>query len=357
MSTVDDLRDALVSLERLAPDHLPDVIAGQDRVGTAGDRGTRRRVIGTVASAAVVAAVAITVVTLSGHHAHRSPAPPAGPSTPGPLAALGCPSAVATSASTWVPDQAHGFDPATRLAPPSTPTRITICAYPGKNSPVSGGAIRLADGLAAAGGYLSEIAPAEPTGCLLYLAPTDSDKYLVLLTYRHASVWVNVSGDHCGGVSNGRFSSATFLGSLVSSWYATGRGTVPDATCTANAPGGRLGQQSRMVADQPIAVAICGRSGQTGSRTITGQSLAKLVAALNQPATHPLTTGGRCTPTGTPGAVQAYQLVFRYAQGPLERVLAISSCTPEIQNGNLGIASAPSLVAMIDELFRTGAVK
>src|SRR5690242_12749092 len=131
MNTIDDLRDALRSLERLAPDQLPDSGGRWESLSSEGTRGRRSRagLLAAAASVAAVVAVALTVVLPTKHHStQQSSTPlPAARATPTTLAALDCPAKLGSPASTWVPTAAHGVDSTTRLTPSATPRQLVIC--------------------------------------------------------------------------------------------------------------------------------------------------------------------------------------------------------------------------------------
>lgn len=370
MNTIDDLREALSSLERLAPEQLPDVLGRWEDLPNRATRGhsSRVRLLAAAGSVAVVIAVAVVVLLPRDHHStvssplptsHPTPLPTSHP-TPTTLSALGCPTKLGTPASTWVPAHPQGFDATSRLAPAATPQRLIICAYPGAHSPVgAAGAIRLTANLNTAASLFSQIPPGVPDSCDLVLEPTDGDQYLVRLSYQHVTEWLSVSGNHCEGVTNGEFTSSTFLGSLISSWYRTGQITASEqATCaTPRMPAitGRIGQQTTMVPGHPTAAELCDEPASATNRTVTGTPLNQLVSALNQPPAAPMTMPLGCQPTGPTSRVKDYLLIFHYQTGPEVIILAFAGCAPQIENGNLAIETAPALIARIQQLQAGGA--
>src|SRR6201999_1333372 len=93
------------------------------------------------------------------------------------------------------------------------------------------------------------------------LLATDGDDYLVGLSYPGATIWVNASGNHCGGGSNGVFSSGLQLSALGAGWVKSGLpATAPPTAplpCADLTSTGRLGQQDAMVPPGAVSVSVC----------------------------------------------------------------------------------------------------
>ncbi|HEV7205799.1 MAG TPA: hypothetical protein VGN18_14410 [Jatrophihabitans sp.] len=265
--------------------------------------------------------------------------------------ALSCPDRYVTGRNDiWVPAQPVGLDGAARLAPDRTPAELVVCAYLNP----SGASL---SGSRAVTGDLARVTPtltwqprlgSAPTACASYLATTDSDNYLLGLTYRGATEWISVPGNHCAGASNGRFRTVRNLRALAESTYRSGVWPAKDAMpapCTGFAAG-RLGQETVMVPDHPTAVTICTyRDGRRPVRT-DRVDINDLVAALDALRTSPSTHTCQGSPTDA-----TYELEFTYRDGPPVWVRVSPGCTPSVDNGNLQASDANSVLAPLHALL------
>lgn len=330
--------------------------------------------LATVAAAACVVVVAGAGLLVSNRSDQHAPTTPVaqGPTLaerPAPTVApiRSCPSAMPShgAAAYWIPQPAKGINVATRFVPLQTPSQALVCAY------VHGGAGKLT-GSRTLGGNLSAISddlawrpPSSPETqpCADYLAVTDGDYYLVALSYPSATMWIAVPGNHCDGSSNGRFTTDDNLQSQAATAYRTGHWSLPSPPparpneCASQSEG-RLGQQSRLVPDEPVSATVCrpGRPSRPGhpgepARTVTVShtDLDRLVGELNRLATAPFTYGWQCGPSDTPAAT--YELTFTYHVGPPVQVEIDDGCRPEVDNGNLQASSAGAVLPLVQQLL------
>ena len=309
---------------------------------------------------AVSFAVLALVVATFGVRAYvvRDGAPVARPAvTAAPVSALACPNTVPAGRGgrdLWVPAVPLGFDGAARLVPLQAPARAIVCAYIGPRSPAGkSGSALLTDDLSGVMNDLAWVPPAPAAGaCTSNLLLTDSDYYLIGLSYPGATVWVAASGDHCGGSSNGVFSSRANVSSQALSWYKAQRwAATPVSNDACKRSGfGRLGQQSSMVPGHPVSVSVCELSatdgGKATQRTETS-GVERFTNALGALKTSP--DGGACKPNGQP--FTNYSLVFGYAEGPPVNVDVFSSCRPAIHNGSLQADDLTTFLPLIQELL------
>lgn len=180
---------------------------------------------------------------------------------------------------------------------------------------------------------------------------TDGDYYLIGLSYPGATVWVAATGNHCGGSSNGVFSSRASLSSQALSWYKAQRwAATPVSNDACKRSGfGRLGQQSSMVPGHPISVSVCevGAAGGKATQRTETSGVERFTSALGALRTSP--DGGACTPGRQP--FTEYILLFGYAEGPPVNVDVVPSCRPAIHNGNLQANDPTTVVPLIQELL------
>ena len=274
------------------------------------------------------------------------------------VSALACPRTVPAAGrggrDLWVPAVPRGFDGAARLVPLQAPARAIVCAYIGPRSPAGkSGSVQLTGDLSGVMNDLAWVPPAPAAGaCTSNLLLTDGDYYLIGLSYPGATVWVAATGDHCGGSSNGVFSSRASLSSQALSSYKAQRwAATPVSNDACMRSGfGRLGQQSSMVPGHPISVSVCEVGGAAGGKATqrTETSVVERFSnALGALRTSP--DGGTCKPDRQP--FTEYILLFGYAEGPPVNVSVVPSCRPAIHNGNLQADDPTTVVPLIQQLL------
>ncbi len=348
------IREAMLAHEDEAPD------ASGLAVPVSAVAGRNRR--GPTTPWAVSLAVFALVVATFGVRAYvvRDGAPVARPVvTAAPVSALACPKTVpagrgVTQWDQWVPAVPLGFDGAARLVPLQVPARAIVCAYIGPRSPAGkSGSVLLTGDLSGVMNDLAWVPPAPAAGaCTSNLLLTDGDQYLIGLSYSGATVWVAATGDHCGGSSNGVFSSRASLSSQALSWYKARRwAATPVSNDACNRSGfGRLGQQSSMVPGHPVSVSVCAVGGADGGKTTqrTETSVVeRFTSALGALRASPTTGAMSCKQDGQPSTIVS----FGYAEGPPVNVEVNPSCRPAIHNGNLQANDPTTVLPLIQELL------
>ena len=277
------------------------------------------------------------------------------------VSALACPKTVPAAArggrDLSVPAVPRGFDGAARLVPLQAPARAIVCAYIEPRSPAGkSGSVLLAGDLSGVMNDLAWVPPAPAVGaCTDNLLLTDGDYYLIGLSYPGATVWVAATGNHCGGSSNGVFSSRASLSSQALSWYKAQRWAatpVSDNACKRSGLFGRLGQQGSMVPGHPISVSVCevgaADGGKATQRTETSV-VERFTSALGALRTSPTTGATACKQDKQ--IFTDYILLFGYAEGPPVNVDVNPSCRPAIDNGNLQANDPTTVVPLIQELL------
>ena len=181
---------------------------------------------------------------------------------------------------------------------------------------------------------------------------TDGDYYLIGLSYPGATVWVAATGNHCGGSSNGVFSSRANLSSQALSWYKTQRwAATPVSNDACKRSGfGRLGQQSSMVPGHPISVSVCAVGAADGGKTMQRRETSvveRFTSVLGALRTSPTTGAMSCKQDGQPSTIVS----FGYAEGPPVNVDVNPSCRPAIDNGNLQANDPTTVLPLIQELL------
>ena len=256
----------------------------------------------------------------------------------------------------WVPAVARGFDGAARLVPLQAPARAIVCAYIGPRSPAGkSGSVLLTGDLSGVMNDLAWVPPAPAAGaCTDNLLLTDGDYYLIGLSYLGATVWVAATGNHCGGSSNGVFSSRASLSHQALSWYKAQRwAATPVSNNDCKGSGfGRLGQQSSMVPGHPISVSVrdagAADCGEATQRTETSV-VERFTSALGALRTNPITGSTACKQDKQ--EFTDYILLFGYPEGPPVNVDVNPGCRPAIDNGNLQANDPTTLVPLIQELL------
>lgn len=180
----------------------------------------RERHLSSVAAAVIVIALVVAGVVWarsSSRPPHRATAGSASP----PAA---CPAPPRRADPLyWVPSASYA--PTYALVPWQAPDTVTVCGYVDEWGTLKQlGATQLHGDLQSIAATLNSLPRTEPSvgSCLGVLRPTDRDRYLVRLTYGRSVVWVAVSGNHCAGASNGRFTTSTNVRAAVGQAYQNG---------------------------------------------------------------------------------------------------------------------------------------
>ncbi|WP_433512045.1 hypothetical protein ACQP2T_51120 [Nonomuraea sp. CA-143628] len=126
----------------------------------------------------------------------------------------------------------------------------------------------------------------------------------------------------------------------------------PDDPC--RLPGGRRGQDERMVTDEPISVLVCRRATRAGERdprrehgSRTAGSLAETLNALDV-GDKEILNGISCNPDDW------FDLLFGYTEGPPARVSVVLGCDHGVDNGFLNAALDDALRDQIIRLAPPG---
>lgn len=351
MNFEDELRETMRAHDAEAP--------AADGLTVPAARPARRAWLPAAAAALVVVAVAGTwfaIARSTGSSQHPVAAPGTGtlgtptqaPSPPD------CPASYAgTATELTVPQEPDGVPDATdRLAPDQIPTSLEVCAYLQGAVGLTGTRTLTGD-LSTVPGTLSFLPAETPAGhaCTQELLPTDSDKYLIALTYGDGGlVWVAAPGDHCAGASNGLFRTSANLLQFVAPAYQQGLwpGLPPyDPTKPCDAPYlGRSGDDLELVPGNPVSLSVCESSQNGPPRARTTSDLTELQDALNALPTQSSDNG--CT--GGPGDT-TYELVFRYAVGPPVRLWFAPACRPSVLGDNLEADAGSDVLDLVQRLL------
>ena len=339
MSFEDELRETMRAHDGEAPSaaELPDRPWSQSRY---------RSWLPIAAAAAVVAVASVVlVIAQSRSHSPQRPAATSGTS-------VDCPVQYNTVVNEpWVPVDPEGVDGKARMVPDETPTTVRVCAYLHDDHGALTAERAVHGDLAAVTQTLTWL----PSGtnsfpCPTYLAATDSDNYLIGLSYADGRVWVAAPGNHCAGASNGEFRTTANLSALADAAYTSGvwdpeagQPAHPDP-CTMT-DSGRLGQDRTFVPDTPTGLAIC--AGANGQDEVgTDFDPAPFVAALNQLPTTADTGAYGCA-QATGGTPTSYGLKFSYPAGPDVFVRVLDGCTPAVANHSLASDDDSTIMALL----------
>jgi hypothetical protein len=364
MSIEDRVREAMRAHEHEAPSGAEFSAArGLPIAATTHRRRTGWLAAAAAAACVLVLAAVIAIVRPTGD----KPAPSLAAKPPVPVSpALACPQRYETGPAPWVPRPPTVADAARRLVPDQTPGHVVVCAYLPRPGTTDGTGIVLT-GRRELGGDLAAVRttltwlPERGVGqqrmCPGYIASTDSDNYLIGLSYRGGTAWVSAPGDHCHDASNGPFTTMLNLRPWAAAGYAAGAWVsdpphltpVSDRGPCSDKSQGRLGQESAMVPAGARSVQICVASSfspHAGYRTVTSsEAVAKLAQAFHRLPTQVSKSFCR----GDGHQQPPYELAFRYSEGPAVHVRVDSHCRPAIDNGSLQAADAGSVVPLIEQ--------
>jgi hypothetical protein len=215
--------------------------------------------------------VAVLLLTACGQQPDRL-----GSEEPGAVAAAQpCPEALDRDAP--VPAQPAAALSA-QLAPDEVPQAVLVCQYgdaQGRGTAALEGARELSGGLDALPGDLAVPAGTDSGPCTAMGGPLVP--YLVQLRYAEQVVWLRTHDEvnGCALVTNGAFTSGTYLGGQVAASYDAGawveapsrRVGGPTSDCPAG-PSARAGQEQELVPAGWNEVVVC-RSSQAGSTATT----------------------------------------------------------------------------------------
>lgn len=242
-----------------------------------------------------------------------------------------------------------------RIAPPLTPTSLTICRYDGLPGRLTGersverGLDAVPDDLA----WLPLHVPGASYACAASYEPHFG--YLLHLRYPGGSLWIGGDTESCTGATNGTVSSDFAPGRDVEHAYATGAwvngerdaaDVEPDA-CNVG-PTGRLGQEHAMVPGTPTLLTLC----RPGGHAVTTTNFARLLRLLDSRDTSP--TSSSCQPDDESAEIAAYEARFSYAQGPPVVVNITSNCEPKLSNRSLDANDDGSAWREADGVYRAG---
>ncbi|MHB8736935.1 MAG: hypothetical protein ACYC6M_16650, partial [Terriglobales bacterium] len=209
-----DYVDAVVPVQDPSPlvgdDHHDLVATGRVR------RVARRQVVMPVLVAVVVAVVAVSVTIGIRSRTNRPPGTILSAPT-GTVPVLSCPKTASMPTS---PIDLYPLPPAgpralrvtDRLVPLTIPVRALVCAYVHPDFHALAGSRVVDTGLANVPAALAW-SPRQ-TGylpCTANLAITDSDLYLIGLSYPSGTLWIAAPDNHCLGSSNGHFTTNTHV--------------------------------------------------------------------------------------------------------------------------------------------------
>jgi hypothetical protein len=235
----DDLRAVMREHENEAPT-TAEFLARHE---PAEARRRKSRWVAIGAAAACVAAIAVVLSILGLPAVQRSQTSPhsagASPQLGGPAIppGLACPRHVPDSNTAtygWVPADPQTRNPAKALVPHATPQGVVVCSYTGHfivtgpkadslSNATLAGTRALSGDLRSVTAALRRLSKGPDDGCLQYLSPTtDSQYYLIGLSFRGKTDWVAVPGDHCKGSTNGVYNSHTNLRADTAQAYTYG---------------------------------------------------------------------------------------------------------------------------------------
>lgn len=287
--------------------------------------------------------------------------------SPSPVPAQPCPPSIAPNAPSLpapTPPELAGA-----LVPDEPPLAVTICryadiAYRGYDQPprpeqvALDGRQELRTGLQDLPGDLAVPPPAG--GGLCTLKGGAVIPYLVQLRYAARTVWLSTSEEpnSCANVTNGLFTSGTYVGGQVAASFAAG-GWVPaprpdnaPATQCPTGPDGRAGQERDLVPDGWTQLVVCQSSpdGVQTARRLDDETAADVVALLRRLPTSPgegftFSCGQRPPDDGH------VSLHVDYPVGRSVLVLPMPGCDPPLSNGSLSAAASPEEQAALLRLL------
>lgn len=256
----DELRAAMRARDHDAPDarDFHPVVRRDPRVPAA---------VGAVAIVGTAAAIAVTLSS-------NSSTPVAGPRpsdmtsaqvtiTTGsnvPSSAHGCPAQYGPNKNIfgWVPPGAARRAPRSALVPNNRPDAVVVCGYLGGRSALTG-ASSLTGDLSAVTDDLRQARSyrRSDSACLDYFASTDSDNYLIKLTFAGRVVWVSAPGNHCDTSTNGVYKAGVNLRADAAQAYRYGTWVTDPSLrhlCSPSAPNPR---GTRLLPPNPRTLTIC----------------------------------------------------------------------------------------------------
>ncbi|WP_067185526.1 hypothetical protein [Microtetraspora niveoalba] len=243
----------------------------------------------------------------------------------------------------WVPAATHLSGAGESLVP-GTPIEAMICGYPGHNTDEGNerhaGTRTLTGGAAAAMArdlaYLP-VGAADVGSCNLKAGPMTN--YLVRFTYPDGRwLWVGSADEvnACVMTTNGTASSREYIGDDITAAYLNGTWSRSRPEDPCRGPGGRRGQDTRMVPEGPTSVLVCWTDAGVPRqpRASYGRDVAEpLAAALNAAVTR--RDGTPCRMKGSVPEKRTFRLIFGYPEGPPAGVWVRPGCDSATQNGLL----------------------
>lgn len=248
-----------------------------------------------------------------------------------------------------VPPVQEGSGPADRLVPAPVPAAAVICRY----SPLkAAGGSRLQGQRVLHGGLesvpddLNVPAPVSGQRSACTLVGSAQIPIRLGLSYGRTVTWVatveNVNG--CQDVTNGRFSSHTYVADELETAYQRVRWDLrhvrPSAACPA-ALLDRAGQDRVLVPTGATRLVVCAADGKVLTRLTDARHIAAATALLDQPRPEPSTNG--CSGQVT----HSRSLVFGYPYGRSILIHVLQGCRPSVFSSSLQAQLDPVAIAAL----------
>jgi hypothetical protein len=345
-----------------------------DRVVREGRR-RRRRLAASAAGATLLLAGVLVAVSGQPSDDDRvvtAASPSAAAAAPSPPPAAPCPETLGTAPGDRSVPAPPPEELASALVPADAPLAATVCRYGDASLQGFGQSAAPPDTVALEGsrrleGGLSDVPDdlALPAGdevgpCTLVGGPIVP--YLLQLQYETGTVWVRTSSDlnSCELVTNGRFTSAVYVGGQVEASYAEGSWVpaprpwnAPDDGACPRVPTGRAGQEDSLVPPGWQSLVLCATSGGAQSSRVIADDRARRVAELlgslptEADGGYSASCDRKLSIEGDDGG-QLF-LRFDYPRGRDVVVIPFLGCDPSLGNGSL---SAQASAGQQEELLR-----